>query len=144
MKNAELPVRVPIIDAQGNAQGRGTRKTAHASVFIHPGFGHVVVNGKDIVEYFGRESDRDHLLAPLVATETCGEFDVTIQTFGGGLRGQAGAVRLGLARALNNYNPDKYRPPLKRLGYLTRDPRMVERKKIGHVKARKRPQWARR
>ena len=89
-------------------------------------------------------TDRELILAPLAATETLGKFDVTAIVQGGGLTGQAGAIRHGLSRALNHYNPDAYRPPLKRLGYLTRDPRKVERKKIGHLKARKKPQWVKR
>jgi small subunit ribosomal protein S9 len=113
-------------------------------VWIQPGFGNVVVNRQDFVEYFDRMTDRESILAPLAATETLGKFDVTAIVTGGGLSGQAGAVRHGLARALNHYNPDVYRPPLKRLGYLTRDPRKVERKKIGHLKARKKPQWVKR
>eukprot|EP00985_Skeletonema_marinoi_P034333 scaffold43725_cov153-Skeletonema_marinoi.AAC.1 len=91
----------------------------------------------------GREYHREHILGPLVASQTCGKFDVTAVVKGGGLTGQAGAIRLGLARALEKYNPD-YRPPMKRHGFLTRDARMVERKKVGRVKARKSPQWVRR
>ena len=144
LENAKPPVRAPIIDDQGRAYGRGGRKRASARVWIQPGMGHVVVNRKDIVDYFDRIYDRELILSPLAATRTCGLFDVTAYVQGGGLTGQAGAIRHGLARALNNYNPDSYRPPLKRLGYLTRDPRKVERKKIGHKKARKMPQWVKR
>jgi small subunit ribosomal protein S9 len=144
LENAKAPVRVPTIDERGRAYGRGGRKTASASVWIQPGMGHVVVNRKDFVDYFERLSDRELLLAPLAATKTCGLFDVIANVQGGGLTGQAGAIRHGLARALNHYNPDVYRPPLKRLGFLTRDPRKVERKKIGHKKARKKPQWVKR
>ena len=144
LENAKPPERVPIIDDQGRAYGRGGRKMASARVWIQPGMGHVVVNRKDLVDYFERISDRELILAPLAATRTCGKFDVTAYVQGGGLTGQAGALRHGLARALNNYNPDTYRAPLKRLGYLTRDPRKVERKKIGHKKARKMPQWVKR
>jgi len=144
LENAKPPVRHPVIDERGRSYGRGGRKTASARVWIQPGFGNVVVNRKDFVHYFGRASDRELILEPLAATETLGRFDITATVEGGGLRGQAGAVRHGLARALNHYNPDAYRPPLKRLGYLTRDPRKVERKKIGHLKARKKPQWVKR
>lgn len=144
LENAKPPVRESIIDDRGRAYGRGGRKTAAARVWIQPGLGNVVVNRMDFVEYFERFSDRELILQPLVATETCGKFDVTVAVEGGGLTGQAGAIRHGLARALNHYNPDAYRPPLKRLGYLTRDPRMVERKKVGHLKARKKPQWVKR
>jgi len=144
LENAKPPVRVPIIDERGRAYGRGGRKTASARVWIQPGFGNVVVNKKDFVDYFDRMTDRESILEPLAATETLGRFDITATVEGGGLSGQAGAIRHGLSRALNHYNPDTYRPPLKRLGYLTRDPRKVERKKIGHLKARKKPQWVKR
>lgn len=144
LENAKAPVRAPVIDERGRAYGRGGRKTASARVWIQPGFGHVVVNHQDFCDYFDRTSDRELVLAPLAATATCGKFDVTAMVTGGGLTGQAGAIRHGVARALNHYNPDVYRPPLKRLGYLTRDPRKVERKKVGHLKARKKPQWVKR
>ena len=136
-------VRVAKIDERGRSYGRGSRKTAQARVWIQPGMGELVVNRRPFEEYFHRAWHREHVLAPLVATDTCGEFDVQCHVEGGGLTGKAGAMRLGLARALQNYKPD-YRPPLKRLGLLTRDPRKVERKKIGKVKARKSPQWVRR
>jgi small subunit ribosomal protein S9 len=144
IRNSVPPVRVSMVDERGRSYGRGGRKTASARVWIQPGFGEVVVNRKDFVEYFDRETDRELVLAPLVATETCGAFDLQIMVQGGGLTGQAGAVRHGLANALNAYNPDQYRPLLKALGLLERDARKVERKKIGHVKARKSPQWVRR
>jgi small subunit ribosomal protein S9 len=144
IENAKPPVRHPVIDERGRAYGRGGRKTASARVWVQPGFGNVVVNRRDFVDYFERLADRELVLAPLAATETLGKFDVTAMVQGGGLTGQAGAIRHGLSRALNHYNPDVYRPPLKRLGYLTRDPRRVERKKIGHLKARKKPQWVKR
>jgi len=144
LKNAKPPVREPVIDERGRAYGRGGRKTAAARVWIQPGLGNVVVNRKDFVDYFERHSDRELILQPLLASETCGKFDVTAFVEGGGLTGQAGSIRHGLARALNHYNPDAYRAPLKRLGHLTRDPRKVERKKIGHLKARKKPQWVKR
>jgi len=144
LKNAKPLVRHSIVDERGRAYGRGGRKTASARVWIQAGFGNVVINRKDFVDYFDRTSDRELILEPLAATETLGRFDITATVEGGGLRGQAGAIRHGLARALNHYNPEAYRPPLKRLGYLTRDPRKVERKKIGHLKARKKPQWVKR
>jgi len=144
LETAKPPIRKPMIDERGRAYGRGGRKTASARVWIQPGLGLVVVNRKDFVDYFHRTTDRDLVLAPFTATGTCGKFDVMATVEGGGLTGQAGAIRHGLARALNHYNPDAYRPPLKRLGYLTRDPRKVERKKVGHIKARKKPQWVKR
>ncbi|KAL7525520.1 hypothetical protein ACHAWF_001398 [Thalassiosira exigua] len=143
IQNSRPPVRISEIDERGRAYGRGSRKSAQARVWIQPGEGEIVVNRKDFVSYFPREYDRDHILGPLVASQTCGKFDVTAAVKGGGLTGQAGAIRLGLARALEKYNPD-YRPPMKRHGFMTRDPRMVERKKVGRVKARKSPQWVRR
>ncbi|GKY93647.1 hypothetical protein MPSEU_000332100 [Mayamaea pseudoterrestris] len=144
LDNNEPPVRVSEIDERGRAYGRGGRKTASARVWIQPGFGQVLVNKRPFVEYFARQSDRDLILEPLVVTETCGKFDVTIMVQSGGLTGQAGAARHGVANALNHYNPDLYRYPLKRMGFLTRDARMVERKVVGRVKARKSPQWVRR
>ncbi|CAB9500750.1 protein S9 [Seminavis robusta] len=136
-------VRVPVIDSIGRAYGRGARKSAQARVWITPGFGNVTVNRKDLVDYFPRFSDRELVLAPLVVTRTCGKFDLQCQVKGGGLTGQAGAIRLGVARALQHWNPE-YRPPMKKMGYLTRDARRVEPKKVGLVKARKAPQWNRR
>ncbi|GAX20969.1 small subunit ribosomal protein S9 [Fistulifera solaris] len=144
IENSLPPVWKSEIDERGRAYGRGGRKKAAARVWIQPGFGEVTVNKKSFVDYFPRMSDRDLILQPLVATETCGDFDVQVMVQGGGLTGQAGAVRHGLAHALNSYNPDLYRPPLKRLGLLERDARRVERKKVGHKKARKSPQWVRR
>jgi len=141
--NARPPVRVSEIDERGRAYGRGSRKAAQARVWVQPGDGEIVINRKDFLTYFPRETHRDHILGPFVASQTCGKFDVTAVVRGGGLTGQAGAVRLGLARALEKYNPD-YRPPMKRQGFMTRDPRKVERKKVGRVKARKSPQWVRR
>lgn len=143
VQNSRPPARVSEIDERGRAYGRGSRKTAHARVWVQPGEGEVVVNRKDFLSYFPREDNREHVLGPLVASQTCGKFDVTAMVQGGGLSGQAGAIRLGLARALEKYNPD-YRPAMKRHGFMTRDDRMVERKKVGRVKARKSPQWVRR
>lgn len=144
IENSIPPVRVSEIDERGRAYGRGGRKTASARVWIQPGLGEVVVNRRPFEAYFSRLSDRSKVLEPLVATETCGAFDVQVIVKGGGLTGQAGAVRHGLANALNHYDPDLYRPPLKKLGLLERDARKVERKKIGRKKARKSPQWVRR
>lgn len=144
IENSEPPVRKPIIDERGRSYGKGGRKAAKATVFIQPGLGEIVVNRQDFIDYFKRRSDREHILAPMVVTDTLGAWDVQITVRGGGLTGQAGAARLGVSRALNAYNPDLYRPPLKRMGFLERDARVVERKKIGKVKARKSPQWVRR
>ncbi|KAL7575739.1 hypothetical protein ACA910_003072 [Epithemia clementina (nom. ined.)] len=132
------------IDERGCAYGRGARKAASARVWIQPGLGEIIVNRKEYAEYFVRETLREHIIEPFVITETLGQFDVTATVTGGGLSGQAGAIRLGIARGLNNYNPDLYRPPLKYKKLLKRDSRAVERKKIGKVKARKSPQWSKR
>jgi small subunit ribosomal protein S9 len=143
IENAKPPVRVPDIDERGRAYGRGGRKTSPARVWIQPGQGNITVNRREFLDYFPRESDRELILSPFIATNTCGKFDVTVAVEGGGVTGKAGAIRHGIARALEKYNPD-YRPPMKRLGFMTRDARMVERKKIGLKKARRAPQWVRR
>jgi Ribosomal protein S9 len=143
IENAKPPVRVPEIDDRGRSYGRGGRKTSTARVWIQPGEGNITVNRREFLDYFPRESDRELILSPFIATNTCGKFDVTVAVEGGGVTGKAGAIRHGIARALEKYNPD-YRPPMKRLGFMTRDARMVERKKIGLKKARRAPQWVRR
>jgi small subunit ribosomal protein S9 len=144
IQNSIPPVWKPVVDERGRSYGRGGRKRAQARVWVQPGFGTVTVNRRHFEEYFARMSDRELCVQPMVATSTLGRFDVTATVKGGGLTGQAGAIRHGLARALNAYDPDRYRPDLKALGMLTRDARKVERKKIGHKKARKSPQWVRR
>lgn len=143
IENAKAPVRVPKIDSSGRSYGKGGRKVSTARVWIYPGEGIVTVNRREFLNYFPRESDREMILSPFVATKTCGMFDVMVQVEGGGVTGKAGAIRHGVARALEKYNPD-FRPPMKRLGFMTRDNRQVERKKIGLKKARKAPQWVRR
>jgi len=143
IENAKPPVRKQEIDERGRSYGRGGRKTSTARVWIQPGEGFLTVNRRDFLDFFPREMDREMILSPFVATQTCGKFDVTVSVEGGGVTGKAGAVRHGIARALEKYNPD-YRPPMKRLGFMTRDAREVERKKIGLKKARKAPQWVRR
>ena len=115
--------------------GTGRRKEAVARVRLVPGTGKVVVNGREAIQYFGRQQLVDNAVAPLRVTETA-ERD------GGGITGQAGALRLGIARAL--LDAGEYREDLKKAGYLTRDPRAVERKKYGLKKARKRPQFSKR
>ncbi len=121
----------------------GRRKEAVASVRIQEGKGKITVNGRDMNEYFGRETLVMVLQQPLKHTETTDRFDINIRTRGGGLSGQAGAARLGIARALIQYD-EKLRPTLKSAGFLTRDPRMVERKKYGMAGARKRFQFSKR
>ena len=122
--------------------GTGRRKNAVARVRIVPGTGKVTVNGRDGLEYFGRKQLLDNAVAPFKVTDTEGEFDVIARLNGGGISGQAGALRHGISRAL--LQAGEYRAELKNAGYLTRDPRMVERKKYGLKKARKRPQFSKR
>jgi len=142
-ENAKPHVRVQTLDHRGRAYGKGGRKTAIARVWIQPGEGQITINRRDFIHYLPRDSLRELVLSPFIATQTCGKFDVNVSVSGGGISGQAGAIRHGIARALQNYNPE-YRYSMKRLGFLTRDSRMVERKKIGLKKARKAPQWVRR
>ena len=123
--------------------GTGRRKTATARVFLRPGNGHIFVNKRQLEEYFPRPTLVMDLMQPLVLTETNEKFDAHITVVGGGLQGQAGAVRLGIARALLEANPD-YRGVLKPAGLLTRDARKVERKKYGQRGARRRFQFSKR
>ncbi len=122
--------------------GTGRRKNAVARVRLVPGTGKVTVNGREAAEYFGREALVDYAKAPFKVTDTVGHFDVIARLNGGGIAGQAGALRHGIARAL--LEAGEYRPELKKAGYLTRDARVVERKKYGLKKARKRPQFSKR
>jgi small subunit ribosomal protein S9 len=122
--------------------GTGRRKEAIARVRIVPGTGKFTVNGRDALDYFGRQQLVDAALAPFKVTDTQGQFDVIASCIGGGISGQSGAVRLGISRAL--LEAGEYRPELKKAGYLTRDARAVERKKYGLKKARKRPQFSKR
>lgn len=122
----------------------GRRKTARAKVWIFPGgTGRIIVNGKDYREYFPRILYQKEILQPFEVTNTVGQFDVKAKIEGGGPTGQAEALRHGIARALEKYNPD-FRKPLKKTGLLRRDPRMVERKKYGYKKARRSPQYSKR
>ena len=123
-------------------QGTGRRKNAVARVRLVPGTGKVTVNGREGKEYFGREALLDYALTPFKVTDTVDHFDVIATLNGGGVSGQAGALRHGIARAL--LEAGEYRAELKKAGFLTRDPRMVERKKYGLKKARKRPQFSKR
>ena len=122
--------------------GTGRRKNAVARVRLVPGTGKITVNKRDAAEYFGRKALVDFACLPFKATDTMEHFDVIATCTGGGISGQAGALRHGIARAL--LNAGDYRADLKKAGYLTRDPRMVERKKYGLKKARKRPQFSKR
>jgi len=123
--------------------GTGRRKNAIARVRLTPGDGKVVVNGKDLLGYFRRETLKMDIEQPFEVTETTGKFDLTASVIGGGLSGQAGAVRLGIARALMAYSED-FRPVLRHGGFVTRDPREKERRKYGLAKARKRYQFSKR
>ena len=123
--------------------GTGRRKKAVARVRLLPGNGNIVINKRSIDEYFDREVLRTLVRQPLVLTETEGKYDVIVNVRGGGTTGQAGAIRHGIARALLTVDGD-LRGPLKRAGFLTRDPRMKERKKYGLKKARKAPQFSKR
>lgn len=121
----------------------GRRKTAVARVKLVPGNGKYIINDKDALEYLKSEDFLKDTLLPLKVTNTEGMFDISVNVFGGGVRGQTEAIRLGIARSLVAINQD-YRPILREKGYLTRDPRMVERKKYGRPKARKRFQFSKR
>ena len=122
--------------------GTGRRKNAVARVRLVPGTGKVTVNGREALDYFGRQALIDTFMAPFKVTDTEGHFDVIARLNGGGISGQAGALRHGISRAL--LEAGDYRQELKKAGFLTRDPRMVERKKYGLKKARKRPQFSKR
>jgi small subunit ribosomal protein S9 len=129
--------------AEVNYYGTGRRKTSIARVWLRPGAGKVSINNREADEYFPRETWVVHALEPLDTTKTKGKFDVLATVKGGGLTGQAGAVRLGIARALLTVD-ETHRPSLKTAGQLRRDPRMVERKKYGLKKARKGQQFSKR
>ena len=122
--------------------GTGRRKNAVARVRLVPGTGKVTINGRDALEYFGREALLEFALAPFKVTDTEGHFDVIARCNGGGIGGQSGALRHGISRAL--LEAGEYRAELKKAGFLTRDPRVVERKKYGLKKARRRPQFSKR
>jgi small subunit ribosomal protein S9 len=121
----------------------GRRKTSVARVFLKPGKGSLRINNRTLQEYFGRETARMIVLQPFQVTQTAGNFDIEVNVDGGGNSGQAGAIRHGITRALMEFNPD-LRTSLKKAGFVTRDPRAVERKKYGRHKARKRPQYSKR
>lgn len=121
----------------------GKRKTAVARVRLRPGDGRITVNKRSLEDYFGRPTSRMIVEQPLVLTETKGRYDVSVNVRGGGISAQASAIRHGVTRALLETNPD-FRSVLKKAGYITRDPRKVERKKYGRHKARKRPQYSKR
>lgn len=123
--------------------GTGRRKHSVARVRVYNGTGKVTINGRDIEDYFGLDTLKLLVRSPLVLTETDGKFDVVVNVIGGGCSGQAGAIRHGLSRALLQHDP-ALRPALKKAGFLTRDPRMKERKKYGLKAARRAPQFSKR
>ena len=123
--------------------GTGRRKTAAARVFLRPGSGQIQVNGRDLDHYFPNEVLKMVIRQPLLLTETADKFDIYVTVLGGGSAGQAGAIRHGLSRALCLLNPE-FRTPLKKAGFLTRDARVVERKKYGQPGARRRFQFSKR
>ncbi|GED22177.1 30S ribosomal protein S9 [Halomonas sabkhae] len=123
--------------------GTGRRKTSTARVFLKAGTGKITVNNRELNDYFGRVTGHMVVRQPLELTETLGQFDVYVTVKGGGGSAQAGAIRHGITRALMQYNED-FRKPLRDAGYVTRDAREVERKKIGLRKARRRPQFSKR
>ena len=139
----ETPRYVQKLDKQGRAYATGKRKNAVARVWLKPGGGHVTVNERPVETFFARPVLRMLIQQPLVAANRQNQYDVTCRVSGGGLSGQAGAVRHGISKALTNYEPD-LRPVLKRGGFLTRDPRVVERKKYGKAKARRSFQFSKR
>ncbi|MBR6147519.1 MAG: 30S ribosomal protein S9 [Lachnospiraceae bacterium] len=123
--------------------GTGRRKKSIARVYIVPGKGNITINNRDIDDYFGLETLKVIVRQPLVATDTTEKYDVKVNVKGGGYTGQAGAIRHGIARALLKVD-EEFRPTLKKAGYLTRDPRMKERKKYGLKAARRAPQFSKR
>ena len=139
----EAPKHVQKLDSLGRAYATGKRKDAVARVWIKPGSGQIVVNDRPVDTYFARPVLRMILQQPLKLVNRDGQYDVTITVAGGGLSGQAGAVRHGLAKALTYYEPE-LRGPLKKEGFLTRDSRVVERKKYGRAKARRSFQFSKR
>jgi small subunit ribosomal protein S9 len=129
--------------AQTQYYGTGRRKSAIARVYAATGSGKIVINNRSLEEYFGRKTDQMVVRQPLELVELADKVDVVVKVTGGGPTGQAGAIRHGLTRALIGYD-EGLRPPLRKAGYVTRDSREVERKKVGLHKARRRPQYSKR
>ncbi len=141
--SAQAKPREPKLDAQGRSYGTGRRKESTARVWLKRGKGKIIVNGKPQEQYFGRQTHLLVLNQPFLVVNRVAEFDVMCTVTGGGLSGQAGAIRHGICRALDNFEPALH-TPLKKAGFLTRDARQVERKKVGKHKARRSKQWAKR
>jgi small subunit ribosomal protein S9 len=142
-ENNEAPVHVQKLDSLGRAYATGKRKDAIARVWIKPGAGKITVNDRPVDTYFARPVLRMILQQPLQVVDRVDQYDIVVTVAGGGLSGQAGAVRHGLSKALTYYEPE-LRGPLKREGFLTRDARVVERKKYGRAKARRSFQFSKR
>ncbi len=142
-RTANVPLREQELDKQGRAYATGRRKDATARVWLKPGSGKVIVNGKDQEVYFARPTLRLVIDQPFAITERQGQYDVVATVSGGGLSGQAGAVKHGISQALSKYEP-ALRATVKAAGFLTRDPRVVERKKYGRAKARRSFQFSKR
>ena len=143
MGEEPAPKREPVRDQFGRAYATGRRKDAVARVWVKPGSGRITVNGKDIAQYFARPVLQMIIGQPFSVANVAGQFDVQCTVKGGGLSGQAGAVKHGLSKALQLYDPE-LRASLKAAGFLTRDPRVVERKKYGKRKARRSFQFSKR
>ncbi|NFV81912.1 30S ribosomal protein S9 [Magnetospirillum aberrantis] len=140
---ADQPVHERKVDAQGRSYATGKRKNAVARVWVKPGSGKITVNGRDVTQYFARPVLRMLINQPFQTARVEGQFDIVATVAGGGLSGQAGALRHGISRALTFFDPAT-RPALKAGGFLTRDPRVVERKKYGKHKARRSTQFSKR
>ena len=132
-----------MIDSEKSTYSTGRRKEAVARVWLQPGSGKIAINSRSLEDYFGRETSRMVFRQPLELTETSGTFDIFVNVCGGGLSGQAAAIKHGITRALCKSDPD-FRTPLKRAGYVTRDSRITERKKYGQRGARARFQFSKR
>ena len=142
-ENEIQAARKPVIDKQGRAYGTGRRKDAIARVWVKRGSGKISINGKTLEQYFARPVLRMIINQPFAVLASEGKFDVTVTVLGGGLSGQAGAVRHGISRALDAYDP-RFRPVLRKSVFMTRDSRVVERKKYGRAKARRSFQFSKR
>jgi small subunit ribosomal protein S9 len=139
----QAPVHVQKLDQHGRAYATGKRKDAVARVWVKPGSGRIIVNDKDHTAYFGRPVLQMIIQQPIALVDRAGQYDITATVSGGGLSGQAGALRHGISKALTYYEPE-LRAILKKEGFLTRDPRVVERKKYGKAKARRSFQFSKR
>ena len=133
-----------MFDSKPYFYGTGRRKSSVARVRIYPGSGNITINDRSIDDYFGLDTLKLIVRQPLALTETADKFDIVCRVNGGGVTGQAGAIRHGISRALLEYDSENLRPLLKKAGFLTRDPRMKERKKYGLKAARRAPQFSKR